>query len=191
MEKKIIVETSARHIHLTEEHIEVLLGKGKTLTVRNMLSQPGQFASLERVELVGPKRSIKNVLILGPARKATQVEISLTDARTLGVSAPVRESGDIKGSAGIKIVGPAGEITINEGVIAAKRHVHLTPEIAEKWDVKNGDTVKLKIDSERGLVFDNVVVRVSDKFAPAVHLDTDEANAAGCSGEVYGEIIKK
>lgn len=192
MEKKILVETSARHVHLTEEHIEVLFGKGKTLTVRNMLSQPGQFASCERVDLVGPKNTIKNVLILGPARKATQVEISMTDARTLGINPPVRESGDIKGSAGIKIVGPAGELTIDEGVIIAKRHAHLTPEIAEQWGVSNGDIVQIKIDNDiRGLTFDNVVVRVSPNFKPAVHLDTDEANAAGCSGEVYGELITK
>ncbi len=192
LEKKILVETSARHVHLTDEHIEVLFGKGKTLTVRNMLSQPGQFASSERVDLVGSKNTIKNVLILGPARKATQVEISMTDARTLGVTAPVRESGDIKGSAGIKIVGPAGELNIEEGVIIAKRHAHLTPEIAKDWGVTNGEIVQIKIDNDtRGLTFDNVVVRVSPNFAPAVHLDTDEANAAGCSGEVYGELIKK
>lgn len=191
MKKKIIVETSARHIHLTDEHIEVLFGKGKTLTVRNELSQPGQFASLERVDLVGSKNTIKNVLILGPARKATQVEISLTDARNLGVNPPVKESGNIKGSAGIKIVGPAGEVIIEEGVIAAKRHAHLTPEIAEAWNVKNSEIVMLKVNTDRGLIFDEVVVRVSPKFAPAVHIDTDEANAAGCSGEVFGEIIKK
>lgn len=192
LEKKILVETSARHVHLTDEHIEVLFGKGKTLTVRNMLSQPGQFASCERVDLVGPKNTIKNVLILGPARKATQVEISMTDARTLGITAPVRESGDIKGSTGIKIVGPAGELNIEEGVIIAKRHAHLTPEIAKDWDVSNGEIVQIKIENGiRGLIFDDVVVRVSPNFAPAVHLDTDEANAAGCSGEVYGELIKK
>jgi putative phosphotransacetylase len=191
MNMKIIVETSARHIHLTAEHIEVLFGKGSALTVRNELSQPGQFASLERVDLVGPKGTIKNVLILGPARKSTQVEISLTDARKLGIKPPVRESGDIKGSAGIKLAGPAGEVIIDEGVIVAKRHAHLTPEVAKEWNITNNEIVLLKIDGERALIFDEVVVRVSDKFAPAVHLDTDEANAAGCIGEVYGTIIKK
>lgn len=191
MEKKVIVETSARHIHLTDADIEVLFGKGKTLTVRNMLSQPGQFASLERVDIVGPKNTIKNVLILGPARKATQVEVSLTDTRTLGVNAPVRESGDVKGSTGIKLVGPAGEVELKEGVIVAQRHVHLTPEDAKKWDIKNSEIVMLKIDTDRALIFDNVVARVSSNYATAVHLDTDEANAAGCSGEVYGIIIKK
>ena len=191
MEKKILVETSARHVHLTDEHIEVLFGKGKTLTVRNELSQPGQYASNERVDLVGPKNTIKNVMILGPARKATQVEISMTDARTLGVTPPVRESGDVAGSAGIKLVGPAGELTINEGVIIAKRHAHLTPEVAEEWGVSNGEIVMLKVNTDRGVIFDDVVVRVNSSFAAAVHLDTDEANAAACSGVVYGEIIKK
>jgi putative phosphotransacetylase len=191
LEKKILVETSARHVHLTDEHIEVLFGKGKTLTVRNELSQPGQYASNERVDLVGPKNTIKNVMILGPARKATQVEISMTDARSLGVTPPVRESGDIAGSTGIKLVGPAGELTINEGVIIAKRHAHLTPEIAAEWGVSNGEIVQLKVNTDRGVIFDDVVVRVNSSFAAAVHLDTDEANAAGCSGVVYGEIIKK
>ncbi|HAN21046.1 MAG: propanediol utilization protein [Clostridiales bacterium GWF2_36_10] len=191
MERKIIVETSARHIHLTEEHVEALFGIGKTLTVRNELSQPGQFASLERVDLVGPKNTIKNVMILGPARKATQVEISLTDARNLGINPPVRESGDIKGSIGIKLVGPAGEVVLEEGVIIAKRHAHLTPEVAQQWGVENSETVLLKVKTDRGLIFDEVVVRVSPNFSPAVHIDTDEANAAGCSGEVFGTIIKK
>lgn len=191
MEKRIIVETSARHIHLSAPHIEVLFGKGSSLTVRNELSQPGQFASLERVDLVGPKKSVKNVLILGPARSSTQVEISLTDARTLGINPPVRESGDIKGSAGIKLVGPAGEVDIEEGVIIAKRHAHLTPEVAADWGISNNETVMLRIEGDRALTFDEVVVRVSDKFAPAIHLDTDEANAAGCIGKVYGTIIKK
>lgn len=191
MEKKVIVETSARHIHLTDADIEVLFGKGKTLTVRNMLSQPGQFASFERVDIVGPKNTLKNVMILGPARKATQVEVSLTDTRTLGVNAPVRESGDVKDSTPIKLVGPAGEVELKEGVIVAQRHVHLTPEDAEKWDIKNGEIVMLQVNTDRGLIFDNVVARVNPNYATAVHLDTDEANAAGCSGEVFGTIIKK
>lgn len=191
MERRILVETSARHIHLTEEHIRVLFGESASLTVRNDLSQPGQFASCERINLVGPKKSINNVMILGPARNASQVEISLTDARTLGITPPVRESGNIAGSAGIKLEGPAGSVEIPEGVIAAKRHAHMTPEIAEKWGFENGEIAMLKIGGDRALIFDEVVVRVSDKFAPAVHLDTDESNAAGCSGEVWGELIKK
>lgn len=188
--KKIIVETSARHVHVTDEDLKVLLGEGKELTVRNMLSQPGQFASYERVNLVGPKGSINNVLILGPTRSKTQVEISLTDARKLGVKALIRESGDVKGTEGIKIVGPAGELDISEGVIAAKRHLHLDTATANEMGLKDKEIVSVKVEGERGLTFDEVVVRVSDKFSPAVHLDTDEANAAGLSGEVYGEIIK-
>ncbi len=187
--KKIVVETSARHVHLTQEDLEVLLGPGKELTVKKMLSQPGQFASNERVNLVGPKRSINNVLILGPVRKETQVEISLTDARTLGVTAPIRESGDLTGTEGIKIVGPAGELDIDHGVIAAKRHLHLDTATAKEMGLKDKQVVSVKVEGERGLTFGEVVVRVSDKYAPAVHLDTDEANAAGLSGEVFGEII--
>ena len=188
--KKIIVETSARHVHVTDEDLKVLLGEGKELTVRNMLSQPGQFASYERVNLVGPKSSINNVLILGPTRSKTQVEISLTDARKLGVTALIRESGDVAGTEGIKIVGPAGELDITEGVIAAKRHLHLDTATAEEMGLQDKEIVSVKVEGERGLTFDEVVVRVSGKFSPAVHLDTDEANAAGLSGEVYGEIIK-
>ena len=187
--KKVIVETSARHVHLSEADLKILLGEGNELTIKKMLSQPGQYASNERVNLVGPKKAINNVLILGPARKETQVEISLTDARTLGVSAAIRESGDIDGTAGIKLVGPAGEVEITKGVIAAKRHVHLDPATAEELGVKDKQIVSVKVDSERGLTFGEVVVRVNPNFAPAVHLDTDEANAAALSGEVYGEII--
>ena len=191
MSKKILVETSARHVHLSEADMETLLGKGQTLTVKKMLSQPGQFASNERITLVGPKNSIANVLILGPVRPATQVEISLTDARSLGISVPVRESGDIKGSAGLKLVGPAGEVEISEGAIAAKRHIHLDPATAEELGVTDKQIVSAKVDTEgRSLIFGDVVVRVNANFAPAVHIDTDEANAAGCVGEVYAEIIK-
>lgn len=192
MANKVIVETSARHVHLTEEHIEVLFGKGATLTKKKDLSQPGQFASEQRVTLEGPKKSIPNVSILGPARSATQVEISFTDARTLGVNAPVRESGDIAGSAPIRIVGPAGALEIAEGVIVAKRHIHLTPEDAEAFGVKEKEIVMLRIESpERTTVFDDVVIRVNAKFKAAAHLDTDEANAACAFGECWGEIIKK
>ena len=191
MSKKILVETSARHVHLSEADMETLRGKGQTLTVKKMLSQPGQFASNERITLVGPKNSIANVLILGPVRPATQVEISLTDARSLGISVPVRESGDIKGSAGLKLVGPAGEIEITEGAIAAKRHIHLDPATAEELGVTDKQIVSAKVDTDgRSLIFGDVVVRVNANFAPAVHIDTDEANAAGCSGEIYAEIIR-
>ncbi len=191
MSNKVLVETSARHVHLTNEHIEVLFGKGATLTHKKDLSQPGQFACQERVTLVGPKKSIENVIILGPARPATQVEVSLTDARTLGVSAPVRESGDIAGSGACKIVGPCGEVEISEGVIAAKRHIHFTPEEAAAAGVEDKQIVSVKIDSaDRSTIFGDVVVRVSPKFSAAMHIDTDEANAACAFGECYGEIIK-
>ena len=191
MKTKVLVETSARHVHLTEEHIEALFGKGATLTHKKDLSQPGQFACEERVTLVGPKKSIANVIILGPARKDTQVEVSFTDARTLGVSAPVRESGDVAGTPGLKLVGPAGEVEIAQGVIVAKRHIHFTPEDAAEYGVSDKEIVKLKIESnDRTTIFDDVVVRVNPNFAAAVHLDTDEANAACAFGECYGEIVK-
>ena len=188
---KFIVETSARHIHVTKETLAILYGEGHELTNKKDLSQPGQFACEEKVKLIGPKGEL-NVSILGPVRKASQVEISMTETRTLGIAAPVRESGDLEGTPGVTLVGPCGEVELEKGLIVAKRHVHLTPADAEKFGVENGETVLLKIPSEgRALVFDDVVVRVSDKFAPAAHLDTDEANAAGIKGSIMGEIIKK
>ncbi len=191
MDNKILIETSARHVHLTDEHIEILFGKGHTLTNKKDLSQPGQFACTERVDLVGPKKTIPGVSILGPARPASQVEISFTDARTLGVSAPVRESGDVNGSAPLKLVGPEGEVEISEGTIVAKRHIHLTPEDAEKFGVQDKEIVSVKItNNDRTTIFGDVVCRVSPKFAAAMHIDTDEANAACAFGECYGEIIK-
>ena len=189
MENKILVETSARHIHLTKEHVDILFGAGHQLTVKKMLSQPGQFACEEKVTVKGEKGELK-MSVLGPERKATQVEVSLTDARTLGVKAPVRESGDIAGSGACTLVGPCGTVEISEGVIAAKRHIHLTPETAAELGLKDKQIVSVKLDTERSLVFGDVVVRVSDKFAPAMHIDTDESNAACAFGEVYGEIIK-
>ena len=187
---KVLVETSARHVHVTEEALATLFGEGHALTVKKYLSQPGQFASEEKVEVVGPKSSIKNVSILGPVRKANQVELSLTDARTIGVKAPVRESGDIAGSAPCKLVGPCGEIELTEGCIAAKRHIHLTPKDAEEFGVSDKQIVSVKLDTARPLIFGDVVVRVSEKFSATMHIDTDESNAACASGEVYGEIIK-
>ena len=188
---KFLVETSARHVHLSPADLETLFGKGAALTPKKDLSQPGQFACTERVDVVGPKKTIPGVTILGPVRPATQIEVSLTDARTLGVSAPVRESGDIAGSAPCKLVGPCGEVELSEGVIAAKRHIHATPEDAQNLGVADKEIVKVKIDTNgRSLIFDDVVVRVSPKFALAMHIDTDESNAAGCAGEVYGEIVK-
>lgn len=188
---KFIVETSARHVHVTQETLEILFGKGHELTHKKDLSQPGQFACEERVTVVGPKKSLERVSILGPVRNADQVELSLSDARSIGVAAPVRESGDVAGSAPCKLVGPCGEVELTEGVIAAKRHIHATPEDAEKLGVKDKDVVSVKIDTDgRRLVFGDVVVRVSPKFALAMHIDTDESNAAGCGREVYGEIVK-
>ena len=188
---KFLVETSARHVHVTQEHLEILFGKGYELTKKKDLSQPGQYACEERVTVVGPKKELKGVSILGPVRKATQVELSLTDARSIGVAAPVRESGDVAGSAGCKLIGPAGEVELTEGVIAAKRHIHATPADAEQLGVKNGDIVSVKVDTDgRSLVFGDVVDRVSDSYALAMHIDTDESNAAGCGREQYGEIVK-
>ena len=186
----ITVETSARHVHLTEKDIAALFGEGHTLTRKKELSQPGQFACEERVDIVGPKKEIKSVIILGPARPATQVEVSLTDARTLGIDAPVRESGDVAGSGACRLVGPAGELEVAEGVIAAKRHVHLTPEYAAKAGLRDKQIVQVKIKSEsRSTIFGDVVVRVSDAFRPYMHIDTDEANACGAAGNVEGEIL--
>ncbi len=187
---KFIVETSARHGHLSDQDLETLFGKGAKLTVKKELSQPGQFASNERVTLVGPKGEMK-ITILGPTRKGTQVEISLTDARSLGLTVPVRESGDTAGSAPCKLIGPAGELELSEGVIAAKRHIHARPEDAEKMGVKDKDVVSVRVETEgRSLIFGDTVVRVHPSYALAMHIDTDESNAASAGGVVYGEIVK-
>ena len=184
-----IVEISARHLHLSQEHLDILFGAGHQLTNKKDLSQPGQFACEEKVEVVGAKGSLK-MSVLGPVRPETQVELSLTDARSIGVKAPVRESGVVAGSGGCKLVGPCGEVDLTEGVMAAKRHIHMTPEDAEKAGIVDKQIVKLSVKSEgRSLIFDDVVARVSPKYATAAHLDTDEANAAGISGTVEGEII--
>ena len=188
MANKVLVETSARHLHLSQSTIETLFGAGHQLTKKKNLSQPGQYACEEKVEVIGPKGSLK-MSVLGPARGADQVEISLTDARSIGVSAPVRESGDIAGSGACILRGPCGEVEIAQGVIAAKRHIHLTPADAEEFGVTDKQIVKVKLDTPRALIFDDVVVRVSPSFAAAMHIDTDESNAAGCAGTVYGEIL--
>ena len=201
MENKILVETSARHIHLTQEAVEALFGAGHTLTKKKDLSQPGQFACEEKVTVVNKcvdKRTgaeVEKTLtmsVLGPVRPETQVEVSFTDARTLGVSAPVRESGDVAGTPGAKLVGPAGEYVTDHGIIVAKRHIHLTPENAADLGVENGQIVKVLVDTGAGrkTVFDDVVIRVKSSFAPAMHIDTDECNASAAFGVVYGEIIK-
>ena len=189
--KKVLVETSARHIHLSREAVDTLFGEGYQLTNKKELSQPGQFACAEKLLVVGPKGSLK-ASILGPTRNASQVEISLTDARSIGVVAPIRESGDIKGSGACKLVNPdnGAELELTEGVIAAKRHIHLTPEAAADMGVADKEIVSVKITSERTAILGDVVVRVSPSFAPAMHIDTDEANAACAFGECYGEIVK-
>ena len=190
MENKILVETSARHIHLTDAHVEALFGAGHTLTKKKDLSQPGQFACEEKVEVVGAKGSLK-MSVLGPTRSASQVELSFTDARTLGVTAPVRESGDIAGTPGILLKGPAGEVTLDEGVIIAKRHIHVTPDDAKALGVTDKELVKVKISGTgRATIFDDVVIRVKDTFATAMHIDTDECNGAAAFGVIYGEIVK-
>ena len=190
--KEFIVETSARHIHLSREAVDALFGAGYELTNKKDLSQPGQYACDEKLVVVGPKGSIK-ASILGPTRPASQVEISLTDARAIGVTAPIRESGDIAGSGACKLVNPdtGAEYDLAEGVIAAKRHIHLTPEAAAELGVSDKEIVSVKLNTaERATIFGDVVVRVYEKFAPAMHIDTDEANAACSFGTVMGEIVK-
>ena len=189
--KQFIVETSARHVHVTQQDLETLFGAGYQLTPKKYLSQPGQFASEERVDVVGPKNTLARVSILGPVRPETQIELSLTDARSIGVTAPIRESGDVAGSGACKLVGPKGEVEVKEGVIAAKRHIHMTPEDAQEYGVEDKQIVSVKVNTEgRALIFGDVVVRVSPKYALAMHIDTDESNAAGCGGNVMGEIVR-
>ena len=175
----IEMEASGRHIHLSRAHVEALFGPGYQLTPVKDLSQPGQFACKERVTLVGPRGELKNVVVLGPERGESQVEISLTDAVSLGITPPVRQSGDIAGTPGLTVRCGERLITLDHGLIAAQRHIHMTPEDAGRRGVKDGQVVRLKTFTARPLVFDDVVVRVSPKFSTVVHLDYDEANACG------------
>ena len=188
---QVLVETSARHIHLSQADLETLFGAGYELTPKKDLSQPGQFACEERVTVVGPKKELAGVSILGPVRPETQVELSLTDARSIGLFAPVRESGDVAGSSGCKLVGPKGEVELAQGVIAAKRHIHMTPEDAEQFGVKDTQVVQVRVPSSIGrtTIFDDVVVRVSPKYALAMHIDTDESNAAGVAPGTMADVI--
>ena len=190
MSKKVLVETSARHMHLTDEAVAALYGEGAKLEVKKMLSQPGQFATAnEKIKVVGPKGEMM-CSVLGPTRKANQVELSFTDARTLGLKdVPVRESGDVAGTPGVKLVGPAGEFVMNEGCIIAKRHIHFDTPTAKEMGITDKQVVKVKIESDRTTIFDDVVCRVHDTYAYAMHIDTDECNAACAFGEVYGEVI--
>lgn len=189
--KEFIVETSARHIHLNEQEFEVLFGKGATLTKKKDLSQPGQFACEERVTVRGPKKDLAGVSILGPFRKCAQVELSATDARSIGLPICIKESGDLEGTPGCTLIGPAGELTIEKGVIVAKRHIHATVADAKELGVVDKQIVSVEVKTpERSLIFGDVVVRVSDSYALAMHIDTDESNAAGMVPGVMGKIVK-
>ena len=185
----VMIETSARHLHVSAAHLEILFGKDAVLTAKKDLSQPGQYACEERVEVIGPKGSLV-MSILGPTRPETQIEISLTDARKIGISVPIRESGVLEGSAGCTLKGPKGEVVLDKGVIAAKRHIHMLPKDAEEAGVKDQQVVSVKVDySGRRMVYDDVVCRISPSYALAMHVDTDEANAAGLPMDAKGEII--
>lgn len=181
------LEASGRHVHITKEQAQVLFGH--PLTPKRELSQPGQFLSNERVTVVGPKGEFQNVAVLGPERKEGQVEISLTDGRNLGIEAPVRMSGDVQGSPGAVLVGPKGKVELKQGVIAAQRHIHLTPEDAARFGVRDKQVVRLQTYTDRPVVFEDVAVRVRPDFGAAVHLDYDEANACGFQKGDFGRIL--
>uniref|UniRef100_UPI0032175614 ethanolamine utilization phosphate acetyltransferase EutD n=1 Tax=unclassified Clostridium TaxID=2614128 RepID=UPI0032175614 len=186
----IEVEASGKHVHLCEEHINILFGRDYQLTKTKDLSQPGQYACKERVTITGPKGSLKNVIVLGPARKATQVEVSLTDATAIGIKAPVKESGKIENTPGITISTERASITVDKGVIVAKRHIHMTPEDAEKFGVKDKEIIQAKVYGNRPLIFDDVVIRVSPDFRTYMHIDYDEANACGFTKGTLCRIVK-
>jgi putative phosphotransacetylase len=187
--KLVPVGVSARHIHLSNEAIRALFGDGYSLTPLKDLSQPGQYAAQETVAVIGPKGRFDKVRILGPARSLTQLEISRTDAYALGIDPPVRESGNIAGTPGILVVGPAGEYEMQEGVIVAARHIHFHTEDAAKWGIRDKQLLKVRIGGERGLIFDRVIARVSHQYALDMHIDTDEANAAGVKTGDMAEIV--
>lgn len=181
------LEASGRHVHVTQEQAVALFGH--SLTPARPLSQPGQFLAKERLTVAGPKGEFRQVAVLGPERKAAQVEISLTDGRQLGLTPPVRLSGDVENSPGCRLIGPEGEITISQGVICAQRHIHMTPEDAARFGVKDRQTVKLQTLTNRGVIFEDTVVRVSSQFATYAHLDYDEANACGLEKGDFGRIV--
>ncbi len=186
----IPISISARHVHLSRADVEVLFGPGHALTPFKDLSQPGQFACAEQVTLVGPRGSIPDVRVLGPVRPETQVEISRTDERALGVDAPIRPSGELAGSVGIELVGPAGRVKLERGAIQAKRHVHMSPADAAVYGVKDKDWVMVRVGGERGLIFDDVLVRVHPDYVLDMHLDTDEANAADLKPGATGTLLR-
>ena len=183
------VEVSARHVHLTDQDVEVLFGKGAVLHEKRPLSQKGQYLSEERVTLIGPKGKKERVAVLGPVRSATQVELSVSDCVSLGVKAPLRESGDVEGSGPITIEVPAGSISITQGTIVAHNHIHVPTDVARMLDLKDKEHVSVKILSERPVTFEDVIIRVSDAFTFRMHIDFDEANAASVSGFTLGKII--
>lgn len=186
----ILVEASGRHVHLSKEYVELLFGKGYELTKKRDLSQPGQYLCEEKITLIGPKGTIHNISVLGPVRKESQVELSKTDAVSIGVNAPVKMSGSIENSGTVIIATSLAAVKLQKGVIVAKRHIHITPEDAIRYGVANNEEVSIKTNGERGVIFTNVIVRVSDKFTTAVHLDYDEANACGFTKGMRAWIIK-
>jgi putative phosphotransacetylase len=191
MEKKMVpVGLSNKHIHLSQEHLEILFGEGYELKKFKDLSQPGQYAAEEKVDVVGAKGTLKGVRILGPVRKETQIEVSLADGFVLGVIPPVRDSGDLIDSPGAKIVGPKGEVVIEKGIIAAARHIHMHTSDAEKFGVVDKEEVSVKVEGKRGLVFNNVLVRVHKEYALEMHVDIEEGNAAGLKNGSMVELIK-
>lgn len=188
-EVKIPIEVSARHVHLSQRLVDILFGEGYQLTPEKSLSQTTEFCSVERVDIVGPREIVHNVAVLGPTREHTQVEISLTDARKLGLKPPVRESGNHEGSVGCRLVGPAGECELTDGVIVARRHIHCSPSEAKELGVKDGDIVSVEVkEASRPVIFEEVLVRVREDFSLSMHVDTDEGNAAGLRSESYGVI---
>lgn len=187
---KIPVSISARHIHLNREALDVLYGEGYELTVFKELSQPGQFASNEKLTVAGPKGSFQGVRILGPLRGANQVEVSMTDARKLGIDPPVRSSGDIKGSAAVTLIGPRGSVVLEEGCIVSERHIHMSPADAEHYDVLDMEKVMVKVHNAKGGILDNVFVRVRDDFELDMHIDTDDANAFLIKNSDWIELVK-
>jgi putative phosphotransacetylase len=189
MQKKVKIEISARHIHLKKDDFEKLFGAGAELTVMKELSQPGMFAANEIVSIKDEYYGIDKVRIVGPLRDYTQIEMSETEARKFKINPPLRKSGNIENSPGMTVIGPAGKIEMENGVIIAKRHIHMTPKEAVEINAKDGDLLKVKIEGERGLVFENVVARVDETYAWACHIDTDEGNAAGMKGCGEGEVV--
>lgn len=190
MRKELPIALSNKHIHISQKDLDVLFGEGYELTRMKDLSQPGQYACEEKIDIEGPRGTIKGVRILGPVRPETQFELSMTDAFQLGVSGELRNSGDIDGTPGAKLIGPNGKVDMEKGVIVAARHIHMNTSDAEEFGVKDKDLVSIKVDGPRGLIFSNVLVRVSDSFNLEMHVDMEEGNAAGVKNGELVELIK-